>query len=117
MQAFVIEGEVEDLVHELEAGRPAIVGTAKPTITGEHVAHYEVVVGVHAASQRIATLDPAAGLRQNSYSGFFEEWLPTGRVLLVVLPVGGSQSEQLRGTDAAAQAGTEPVPEGRTSAE
>lgn len=85
-QAFVVEGKVDDLVHELQQGRPVIVGTTKPTVTGEAVAHYEVVVGLNAEEQKVATLDPAAGLRQNSYSGFLHEWLPTGSVLLVVLP-------------------------------
>ena len=84
--AFVVEGQVQDLAHELKSGRPVIVGTAKPTITGEHVAHYEVVIGLHGKTQRIATLDPAQGLRQNSYQGFLQEWLPTGSVLLVVIP-------------------------------
>jgi hypothetical protein len=62
-----------------------IVGMAKPTATGA-VAHYEVVVGLHVDSRRIATLDPAAGMKQNTLLGFLKEWQPTGRVLLVVLP-------------------------------
>lgn len=84
--SFVVKGKVEDLVHELKSGRPVIVGTAKPVVTGEHVAHFEVVVGMHADTQRIATLDPAAGVRQNSYQGFLEEWLSTDSLILVVLP-------------------------------
>lgn len=84
-KAFVVEGKAEDLVFELKHGRPVIVGVAKPTVAG-HVAHYEVVVGVHRESQRVATLDPAAGLRQNSFAGFLSEWQATGRVLLVIVP-------------------------------
>jgi predicted double-glycine peptidase len=83
--AFVIEGTVEDLVHEIETGRPVIVGVAKPSVEGR-IAHYEVVVGIHPRSRRIATLDPAHGWRQNSYAGFLDEWLATGSVLIVVLP-------------------------------
>lgn len=83
--AFVVEGKADDLVFELKQGRPVIVGTAKPTVR-DAVAHYEVVIGMHLDSQRVATLDPAAGLRQNTFAGFLSEWQATGRVLLVVVP-------------------------------
>jgi ABC-type bacteriocin/lantibiotic exporter with double-glycine peptidase domain len=85
LAAFVVEGGLDDIKHELSAGRPVIVGVAKPTVEGD-VAHYEVVVGLHVESKRIATLDPAAGWRQNSLEGFLHEWIPTGRVLLIVAP-------------------------------
>lgn len=85
LASFVVEGTFKDIAYELSRGRPVIVGTAKPTTTGA-VAHYEVVVGLHLDSRRIATLDPGAGLRQNSLIGFLSEWQPTGRLLLVVLP-------------------------------
>jgi hypothetical protein len=83
--SFVVEGKPEDLVFELEHGRPVIVGVAKQTLKNA-VTHYEVVVGMNKQSQRVATLDPAAGYRQNSFSGFLTEWQATGRVLLVVVP-------------------------------
>lgn len=84
-ESFVMEGKPEDLVYELKKGRPVIVGVAKPTLSSA-VAHYEVVVGLHRDSQRIATIDPAVGLRQNSFNGFLTEWQGAGRVLLVVIP-------------------------------
>lgn len=87
--AFVLDGEVADLVHEIKLGRPVIVGVAQPTATG-HVAHYQVVVGFHKDTQRVALLDPARGWRENSFAGFLEEWVPTGKVLLVVLPRQGA---------------------------
>lgn len=83
--AFVVEGKPEDLVYELEHGRPMIVGVAKPTIK-DAVAHYEVVVGLNSDSQRVATIDPAVGLRQNTFSGFLSEWQSANRVLLVLMP-------------------------------
>lgn len=83
--AFVLEGKVEDLVHEIKAGRPVIVGVAKPTALGP-IAHYEVLIGVHKDTQRFATIDPAVGLRQNSFTGFLDEWIATGSVLIVVMP-------------------------------
>jgi ABC-type bacteriocin/lantibiotic exporter with double-glycine peptidase domain len=85
LSAFVIEGSPEDLVHELENGRPVVVGMAKPTLDGA-VSHFEVVVGIHPASRRIATFDPAEGWRQNSLTDFMTEWQATGRVLVVVMP-------------------------------
>jgi len=87
LAAFVVEGTLNDIAFELKHKRPVIVGTAKPTFRGT-VAHYEVVVGLHVQSRRIATLDPGLGLRQNSLNDFLHEWIPTGRVLLVVLPRG-----------------------------
>lgn len=83
--SFVVEGKPEDLVFELQRGHPLIVGVAKPTLR-DAVAHYEVVIGLNRAKQQVATLDPAVGLRQNSFSGFLTEWQGAGRVLLVVLP-------------------------------
>jgi ABC-type bacteriocin/lantibiotic exporter with double-glycine peptidase domain len=83
--SFVMEGKPDDLVYELQNGRPVIVGVAKPTIK-DAVAHYEVVVGLHRESQRIATIDPAVGLRQNTFQGFLTEWQSAGRVLLVIIP-------------------------------
>jgi predicted double-glycine peptidase len=84
-QAFVVEGTVEDLVHELKSGRPVIAGIGKPTVQGR-VFHYEVVIGFHAESRRVLMLDPAEGWLQNTFAGFIEEWQATGRVLLIVLP-------------------------------
>jgi ABC-type bacteriocin/lantibiotic exporter with double-glycine peptidase domain len=86
LSAFVVEGTFEDIVHELQSKRPVIVGTVKPIGGGKGVSHYEVVVGIHPKSRRIATLDPAAGWRQNSLDEFLKEWAPSGRLLLVVLP-------------------------------
>jgi len=83
--AFVVAGKPADLVYELGHGRPVIVGVAKPTLKGA-ATHYEVVIGMHRDSQRVATLDPAAGWRQNSFAGFLAEWEATGRVLLVLVP-------------------------------
>jgi len=83
--SYVMEGSFEDILYELRHGRPVIVGMAKPTPKGA-VAHYEVVIGIHPATRRVATLDPAFGWRQNSLEGFLREWLPTGSVLIVFMP-------------------------------
>ena len=92
LEAYVVEGKAEDLVYELSHGRPMIVGVAKPTVQ-DAVAHYEVIVGMNKHSQRVATLDPAEGLRQNSFTGFLTEWQATGRVLLLIIPKRSSVSQ------------------------
>jgi ABC-type bacteriocin/lantibiotic exporter with double-glycine peptidase domain len=83
--AFVVEGDLRDLLFELRQGRPVIVGMAKPTLEG-HVAHYEVVIGMHMETERIATLDPSVGWQQDSFTGFLSEWQGSGRALLVIVP-------------------------------
>jgi predicted double-glycine peptidase len=86
LSAYVFEGAFDDLRHELEVGRPAIVGVHKPLRSGEALAHYEVVVGYHAAAQRVLTMDPAHGFRRNSVSGFIQEWRGSNQLILVVFP-------------------------------
>lgn len=83
LSAYVFYGDFADLAHELDQGRPVIVGVAKQYAPKKALAHYEVVVGYHRASRRILTLDPARGFRENSMQGFLKEWAPTGRVTLV----------------------------------
>lgn len=86
--AFVFQGSFEDLKHEVVAGRPVIVGTHKPLSSGEALAHYEVLVGLHPDRKRVLTIDPARGLRENDVRGFMAEWESAGRVTLVILPKG-----------------------------
>jgi len=115
LTAFVVEGQPEDLVHELQSGRPMIVGMAKPTVQGA-ISHFEVVVGMHGPSRRIATFDPAEGWRQSSLFDFMTEWQATGRVLLVVMPGPGGAPAQPP-TDVApteATPTTPPAPEADT---
>jgi ABC-type bacteriocin/lantibiotic exporter with double-glycine peptidase domain len=84
--AYVFSGQVDDLTHEVEAGRPVIVGVHKALSTKEFLSHYEVVLGFHRQQQLVLTFDPAHGLRENRLSGFLEEWQRAGRTTLVVMP-------------------------------
>lgn len=86
MEAFVVEGNFNDLVDQLARNRPVLVGLAKPITGGRALAHYEVVVGIDKTDKKIVTLDPSRGLRENSLEGFAKEWVPTGRVTLIVFP-------------------------------
>jgi len=83
LASFVIPGQLADLEHEIERGRPVLVGLVKPQRKGA-LTHYEVVVGLHRARRIVVTLDPAEGLRQNSYDGFLAEWQPAGRLAVIV---------------------------------
>lgn len=106
-RAYLVSGTLDDLGAELAAGRPAIVGLVK-RYPRKGLLHYEVVVGLDPARRRVATLDPARGLRENSWDGFVAEWAQTRRLLLVVLPPATSPSASPRtspGSDPTARAG------------
>ena len=83
LSAFLFQGNVADLEHELSRGRPVVVGLAKPNGSG-FTSHFEVVVGLHPRQMRIAALDPAIGLTSDSLAGFEVEWRSTKGVTLVV---------------------------------
>jgi ABC-type bacteriocin/lantibiotic exporter with double-glycine peptidase domain len=83
LQAFVIKGQVTDLLVELQRRRPVLVGLAKP-YGDKALTHYEVVVGLHRERRLILTLDPAHGWRQNTIEGFAREWVPTEQVSIVM---------------------------------
>lgn len=83
-KAFIVEGTLNDIEHELKAQRPVIVGMAKPTTDGA-LGHYEVVVGLHKEKQLIATFDPALGPRRYAFEDFLREWINAGRPLLVII--------------------------------
>lgn len=92
LEAFVVEGTFNDIIDQLMRDRPVLVGLAKPITGGRALAHYEVVVGIDKRDKRIITLDPGRGLRENSLEGFAREWVPTGRVTLIVFPKGQSSA-------------------------
>ena len=85
LAAFLVEADMEDLVHELRRGRPVLVGLAKPQRRGV-LTHYEVVVAVHPGRRRVVTLDPGQGWRENSFEGFLAEWRPVRGLALIVSP-------------------------------
>jgi ABC-type bacteriocin/lantibiotic exporter with double-glycine peptidase domain len=84
LEAFVVSGTPADIADQLARGRPVLVGLAKPLSSGRAVTHYEVVVGINRARHLILTLDPARGMRENTYEGFAREWVPTKQVTVVI---------------------------------
>jgi ABC-type bacteriocin/lantibiotic exporter with double-glycine peptidase domain len=85
LSAFAIAGDRDTLVHELRAGRPVIVGLLLPYGSRRVQSHYEVIVGVHPASDQFVTINPANGWRTRSWAALDAEWQPAGRPTLVVV--------------------------------
>ena len=88
LEAYVVSGTFDDLFGQVARGRPVLVGLAKPMALtgGRALAHYEVVVGVNRSRRLILSLDPAVGVRENSFEGFAREWAPSKQVTVVVFP-------------------------------
>ena len=88
LDAYVVSGTLDDLFAQVGSGRPVVVGLAKPMALtgGRSLAHYEVVVGLNRSRRLILSLDPANGLRENTFEGFAREWAPTRQVTIVFVP-------------------------------
>ena len=91
LDAYVVSGTLADLFAQVGRGRPVVVGLAKPMALtgGRSLAHYEVIVGLNRSRRLILSLDPANGLRENTFEGFAREWAPTRQVTIVFLPRAG----------------------------
>jgi ABC-type bacteriocin/lantibiotic exporter with double-glycine peptidase domain len=85
LAAFAVFATVDDLRHELDRGRPVIVGIAKPYSGKRALTHYQVVIGYEPRRERLLTLDPADGIRDYPMTGFLREWEATKRVAIVVM--------------------------------
>jgi len=83
LRAYVIYGTMDDVLHELESGRPVIVGLGKQIVTGDVFAHYEVVVGYERTKHQVLLLDPGRGWQLDSVKGFAGEWARSGGVTIV----------------------------------
>ncbi len=84
LASFVIEATADDLVRELSAGRPVIAGVVNVT-AGTAFPHYEVVVGLNRARDRVLTADPAIGWRQQTLAEFDQRWRLSRHLAVVVL--------------------------------
>jgi hypothetical protein len=83
LNAFAFRGTLEDVVYELQQGRPVLVGVADAK-RGRERPHYEVVVGWDPAGRRLRNLDPARGFVERSFSGFESDWQLANQLTLVV---------------------------------
>jgi ABC-type bacteriocin/lantibiotic exporter with double-glycine peptidase domain len=86
LRAFLISGAETDLVHEIDAQRPVLVGLVQRYTGNRALSHYEVVIGLNVATQRVLLLDPGHGPREDALASFDREWRDAGRLALVVAP-------------------------------
>lgn len=85
LAAFVIKGEMADLVKEVGLDRPVLVGLVQ-RYSDRARSHFEVVAGINQTARRVLLLDPAHGLREDGFDGFAREWGAAGWPTLVVVP-------------------------------
>lgn len=89
LEAYAIAADQTVLRHELEAGRPVIVGLLRPLGGGKASSHFEVVIAMRteptADAPELVTIDPGSGWQVRSWTSFESEWKPAGRPALVVL--------------------------------
>jgi predicted double-glycine peptidase len=90
MQSYVFFGTMKDIVHELEQGRPVIVGLGKMVDDKKALSHYEVVVGWEPNKKQVLLLDPARGWQVDSLEGFAKEWAISKGVTIVAFPNSGA---------------------------
>ena len=84
LASFVIKGTFEDIQHELQAGRPVLVGLSKAYGRKQVLDHYEVVVGIQPERRLVVMLDPAQGWLQDDVDGFAREWQKAEFTTLIV---------------------------------
>ena len=86
LRAFLITGGQADLVRELRANRPVLVGLVQRYTGDKALSHYEVVIGINEATGQVLLLDPGRGPREDGLASFDHEWRDAGRLTLVVAP-------------------------------
>lgn len=83
LQAFLISGSLDDVQRELEAGRPVLVGVVRGQ-GRRRLAHYQVIAGRQRDRDQLLLADPQRGWTVVTRQEFEAEWVPAGRLTLVV---------------------------------
>ncbi|HEX4339487.1 MAG TPA: hypothetical protein VH062_26455 [Polyangiaceae bacterium] len=89
LTAFAFHGTLDDVVFELRAGRPVIVGVSGGGATGDRP-HFEVVVACDPDARRLRNLDPARGIVERTYSSFEDDWEAARQLTLVLFASDGT---------------------------
>lgn len=85
LDAFAIAGTPKDLAHELQLGRPVLLGLMLPYDQQRNASHYEVAIAMNPRDGTIVTIDPASGeWKQRSSKVLDLEWKAAGFATLVV---------------------------------
>jgi ABC-type bacteriocin/lantibiotic exporter with double-glycine peptidase domain len=85
LNAFLIEGTVDDLMHELGQRRPVILGLVGVD-HGRVYGHYDVVAGVNPARRLFLIADPRGAWRQVRADDLLTVWRPARQLALVIFP-------------------------------
>ena len=109
MRSYVFFGTMKDVVHELEQGRPVIVGLGKMVEEKKALSHYQVVVGWEPNKKQVLLLDPARGWQVDSLEGFGKEWAISRGVTMVAFP-NDRTSEGALSTESVPRAASAPPP-------
>lgn len=85
LEAYAIKGTPHDLEHELQAGRPVVLGLILPYGQDRNASHYEVAIALDPRDGTVVTIDPASGSwRERSSKVLDLEWKAAGFAALVV---------------------------------
>jgi ABC-type bacteriocin/lantibiotic exporter with double-glycine peptidase domain len=84
LDAFLIEGTRDDLVHEIERGRPGLVGVIK-VLGGKPYPHYELLTAINPETGRVLLADPGDGWHEEPWSRFELRWAAARHLSLVVM--------------------------------
>jgi ABC-type bacteriocin/lantibiotic exporter with double-glycine peptidase domain len=84
LSSYVFYGTMNDIVYEVQRGRPVIVGLGKVIEEKKALAHYEVVVGYEPKKRLVMLLDPGRGWQIDTFEGFAREWAISKGVTVVV---------------------------------
>ena len=85
LEAYAIKGTTHDLEHELQAGRPVVLGLILPYEQNRNASHYEVAIAINPDDGAVVTIDPASGSwRERTRKVLELEWKSAGFAALVV---------------------------------
>ncbi len=85
LKAYLVEGTVDDLAHEVGQRRPVIVGLVAVE-PGHAFGHYEVVVGMNTRRKVFLMADPRGAWREMGIDELLSQWRPSRQLALVILP-------------------------------
>lgn len=86
LEAYAIRAKLDDLQHELAAGRPVLLGLVLPFDHEKNRSHYEVAVAMNPRDGTVVTIDPASGNWMRRTKAVLDvEWKAAGYPALVVV--------------------------------
>jgi hypothetical protein len=85
LNAFLIEGTVDDLAYSLDRYRPVIVGLVAVE-SDRTYGHYDVVVGMNLRRRLFLVSDSRGAWRQVEFDDLLSQWRRAGQVTLVIFP-------------------------------